>query len=470
MANEINIKSFSAADIERYHKGLLSAKERHALEKAALDDPFLADALEGYALPGVNPPADIAELKDRLASRVEKEKAIVMGSTRSSFPWLRAAAIVILIAGAGLLVYQFSFNNKKESPLSVTNNNKTEVKPQVPVDTNTSIQPGTTFTATEPATVTGKTDNGRTGYPRDTTPVGSALSKQSTLLGDSGYTESTVFNKVSTVKSNAPEIPRTTPARTDTGENFTLTDVSVNRGEVKDKVTDLKKENNTTPSAVFERDNTKLRNATANRKMADDQTFRSNIFRGRVTDADNNGLPFARVTNTEDNVGTYADARGYFNMLSPDTVLTVQVRSNGFTDNNIQLRNTVPNNQVIMKEDKSLNEVVIGKKPNAELRSGNPNIKLEEPVPVDGWENYDTYIANNLNVPEDYKVKPSNPAEVEISFEVDKNGEPINIRVEKSLCSKCDQEAIRLIKEGPKWKRKAKKGRTTVKVPFTGNY
>ena len=39
-------------------------------------------------------------------------------------------------------------------------------------------------------------------------------------------------------------------------------------------------------------------------------------------------------------------------------------------------------------------------------------------------------------------------------------------RVEKSLCDKCDKEAIRLVKEGPKWKRNARNGRTTVTIPF----
>ncbi len=58
MATDNNIKNFTAADIEKYHKGLLSAKERHDLEKAALDDPFLADALEGYAVAGENVSAD----------------------------------------------------------------------------------------------------------------------------------------------------------------------------------------------------------------------------------------------------------------------------------------------------------------------------------------------------------------------------------------------------------------------------
>jgi TonB family protein len=72
-------------------------------------------------------------------------------------------------------------------------------------------------------------------------------------------------------------------------------------------------------------------------------------------------------------------------------------------------------------------------------------------------------------VPEEYKSKPANKATVEISFEVDKNGDPVNIKIEKSLCDKCNKEAIRLIKEGPKWKCNAKKGRTTVTIPFNNS-
>jgi hypothetical protein len=46
-------------------------------------------------------------------------------------------------------------------------------------------------------------------------------------------------------------------------------------------------------------------------------------------------------------------------------------------------------------------------------------------------------------------------------------GEPVNIKVEKSLCKECDEEAKRLIRQGPKWKLKKKKNnRVTVTVPF----
>src|SRR5260221_14036529 len=117
MANEHNIKTFTAADIEQYHKGLLIAKERHALEKAALDDPFLADALEGYAVSGVNAGTDIAELKKRLAGRVDKRKVIPINTAgrRSSYTWLRVAAVIVLIADAALLGYQFAFNTNSKN-------------------------------------------------------------------------------------------------------------------------------------------------------------------------------------------------------------------------------------------------------------------------------------------------------------------------------------------------------------------
>ncbi|HKZ66023.1 MAG TPA: hypothetical protein VJ111_06700, partial [Chitinophagaceae bacterium] len=116
MANDKNIKIFTAADIEKYHKGLLSAQEMHALEKAALDDPFLAEALEGYASSDVNITADIAELKSRLAKRTEKENKVVpiAVSKTSSFSWWKIAAMIILIAGTGLIVYQLGLTNKKK--------------------------------------------------------------------------------------------------------------------------------------------------------------------------------------------------------------------------------------------------------------------------------------------------------------------------------------------------------------------
>jgi hypothetical protein len=194
---------------------------------------------------------------------------------------------------------------------------------------------------------------------------------------------------------------------------------------------------------------------------------RTNVFRGQVLDADNNVVPFANITNRADNIGTYTDAKGNFLLTSPDSVLNVQIRSLGYENNNSQLNNRLLNNQVVMQEDRSLKEVVVSQKKINSTRSRTSTMVLEEPEPVDGWTNYDAYLANNLNIPDTWRSKQTESSGVvTLSFEVNSKGQPVNITVDKSLCESCDREAIRLIKEGPKWKRKSRKGRTKVTISF----
>ena len=94
----------------------------------------------------------------------------------------------------------------------------------------------------------------------------------------------------------------------------------------------------------------------------------------------------------------------------------------------------------------------------------------EEPEPEDGWDSYGSYVANNVNVPENFEKRKTGGIDensVEVSFEVTRDGNPVNFKVEKSLCDQCDKEAVRLIKEGPKWKRKNRKSKkTTISIPF----
>ena len=123
---------------------------------------------------------------------------------------------------------------------------------------------------------------------------------------------------------------------------------------------------------------------------------------------------------------------------------------------------TVKLNVTMQHSKENLNEVVVvhmGAQKSAKAR---PVAKFEELEPAQGWSNFNEYIAENLKQPEDLKEKAVS-GEVELSFEVNKEGEAVNIKVERSLCGKCDEEAVRLLKEGPKWKKKKdKKGRVTI--------
>lgn len=473
MATGNNIKNFTALDIEKYHKGLLSAQERHDMEKAALDDPFLADALEGYAVAGVNAAGDLAELKQRLAERTQKTKVAPMRVSRSLFtPLLRVAAMLVILVGAGLLVYQFIFN-KKDTELAQAKQQDTE---QVKTTTNNVDEPVPGSSTTLPPTTGDKEEKSKDTKAEPVENVTTTREIPATVQDDIAKKDIAVEsanekNETRAVTAVAPAKPNETASTTiRTAEAEAVKDVAKTKTTLAkkqegDKEISRSRNYQQPDGAVNSRDaaggRQQQKNYSQNRAV--------NTFRGRVTDATNRGLPFANVTNMDDHVGTYTDAQGYFALTSPDSVLNVQIRSLGYDNTQVQLRNDVTSNKVVLQEDnQNLSEVVISRqKPNTAARASENNRKLVEPEPQDGWDNYDSYLANNLNAPEDFKQKATTDNTVQVSFEVDKNGEPVNIRVEKSLCPSCDKEAIRLVKEGPKWKRNAgKKGRTTVTINF----
>lgn len=492
MANEHHIKQFTAADIERYHKGLLSPKERHDLEKAALEDPFLADALEGYAVAGTNLQNDLTDLKNRLATRTSGAKVVsISGAGKNFSPLLRVAAMIILLAGAGLLVYQFAFNKKDQEVAQVkpTSSKATE-ETKIIID-STGIPANNSPVSTD----NGKTTLEKQSLSTDNKPLTADQDGKSVSDIKTEANPAAPIRKDDAVTPNKPIVsgeinaapgsgavvttPKPAPADKTAEESLgKLKDKEVAREESKTRSVAAKKQEEDM-DAFKKRQNRPSDDETKNLKQVtvsqqsnngyyNNQAM--NTFRGRVTDPNNVGLPFANVTNVRDNVGTYTDANGNFVLTSLDTVLSVQVRSIGYEYNNVQLRNNLPANKVVMQEDRQvLSEVVTTtQKPNAAERSRDNNRTLIEPEPVDGWVNYDSYLANNLNLPEEYRQqKNTETNSVQLSFEVDKNGEPVNIRVEKSLCNSCDKEAIRLVKEGPKWKRNAgKKGRTKVTINF----
>lgn len=90
---------YSAADIQRYLQGSMTRAEMHALEKAALDDPFLADALEGYRDSGVHVENDMEELRARLAEKTARPSRV------SWLTMVAAAALVISLSLAAWLFF-----------------------------------------------------------------------------------------------------------------------------------------------------------------------------------------------------------------------------------------------------------------------------------------------------------------------------------------------------------------------------
>lgn len=384
-------KKISVSDIERYHSGQMPVQDRHALEKAALDDPFLADALEGYAFTST-PQADLAKIQARLDEKLDRRRVVPFFK---KYQWLSAAAALILVAGAGWFV----FNNLSNEKNSV-------------------------------ATMPRENQENQVSAPDKTVEKNLADTNNFSVAKDVVLTPPNRNTKSGTVETNQ-------------SEEFVTKAVN--------------------PDSELEEVTVKSNNASGTKRIQDSSNIRRNYG-----NADRNA-----VTNRNRNITPDPNVNYRNSQVSPQLNQVVKNNDSFRNDaaflkerNQKQRQNDTVKNLTIVLEQEKVNAdemIVLDKSTEKKKLERYPKVTIDTLEPAEGFVKFDDYIAQNLKMPEELKDKPVS-GEVQLSFEVDKNGHPTNITVLKSLCEKCDETAIRLLKEGPKWKKKRnKKGKLTIK-------
>jgi hypothetical protein len=418
----------------------MDARERNALEKASLDDPFLADALEGYATEGVNIKDDIAELQARLEKRTEEKKAVPINRPGNKFYSLRVAAILIMLFGAGWFIYQYGFNNKKNEIAQLKEKSK-------PADTITNDQvpaPGTTstnnnFSDSVPA------KKGTVSAARDNPVI---VKENKTKQADT----------VGTI--NADQLKAASaPGEKEIADKALAQEKQKADEKKSSEIKDLK-ENEVVITAMGQKRRAKEVGYAPAARGAYERDEQQNNFRGQVRSNNNEAVPFANVTVLNNRSSTYSDANGYFSLNAKDSIISVEVKSVGYESNRAILRNNANTDIILNPEKNAMAEVVVtgyNKKADDEEME---DARKYDAEPVDGWEKYNAYLLNNIKLPPVFIKNGRNL--VELSFDVNKKGRPVNISVDTSLNKDCDHEAIRLLKEGPLWK----KGSGKLKVYF----
>ncbi|HNA65634.1 MAG TPA: hypothetical protein PKZ51_12995, partial [Saprospiraceae bacterium] len=92
----------TAADIEKYFQGKLTPQQMNSLEKAALDDPFLAEAMEGFeAMQGKEWKEQLAIAHSQVALAGTGARVVAMTSKRRA--WWKLAVAAVLVIGMGTL-------------------------------------------------------------------------------------------------------------------------------------------------------------------------------------------------------------------------------------------------------------------------------------------------------------------------------------------------------------------------------
>jgi hypothetical protein len=409
-------KIYTAADFERYHSGTMPANEMYELEKAALEDPFLADALEGYAYTS-SFKNDVAGLKERLNEKRKKKKGFSISLFAQS-GWWRIAALLIIIMGAGYFFYRLNYK-EKENILA-----KNVMKP--------SIEKMDTITLLKNDSI--KTNNN----------VAFEFHQSSNL-------EEKKKNVLSPIKSKAEK------------ETF-----AIDKNRMMSTLSVAERSNQSSSDSIkFNMKSGKI----------DKNPSLQYLLKGKVTDINGKPLAFATVKNKSEDEATLTDTAGRFLLPSADSNTTAIVSVIGYETKKVTLQKDKEPVVAMNKSSGALEEVVVtgyGEKKklkdttsvSQELNSKVSGMEIKnQPIStLSNSEKFNEYLKENLQPVYDENNEQFT-GEVLLSFTINKKGRPRNIKVVKSSCKDCETEAIKLLENGPRWTIEKEK-RKTVLIKF----
>lgn len=429
---ENHTRSWSLADVKKYLKGELSAVEMHQMEKAALDDPFLADALEGLASREPAPrEQDLAELKARLDSRVAPRAKRVLLLFR-----VKVAAAVILLAGLGFTAY-FSLRGRKSQPPSApaTAPSIAKSRPLAPANLNTP----------------------------------SAAVADSTKLQESGL----AANPTPPPAVSQPPPDRVRKARV-IADRRKKADTPATADQ---RTVDLALQPTTSSSEMFRHDSQPYPLEARAPAYFEPPRQSALLFSGRVLDFKDRPLAGATLSLNGYTQPTVTDNQGMFKLYVPtqDTGRRLTIALTGYRPASYALRTEdLTGNIIRLRENQSsLQEVVIngfGAKRTetrvaaASAETDNLDSFWTKATPVIGRIAYMDYLQTaKKNLGLDSAISGTE----RISFIVDSKGTPADFRIEQSLSPAHDAGVIRLISAGSSWLNlHGKKTRVVVSVSF----
>ena len=401
-----------------YIRGLRKGKEAHRLEKESMQDPFLADAMDGYNQVEGNHEQRIEKLRMQVSAHSAKKK------NTYAITWSIAACLII---GFGISSY-FLFLKKSMTDEVFIAEESVSTKLAEPA---APLTPAIPATPTVPATPQKEIALATTKVKTDSTPVSEITARQAN--------KKDMIAKIQATSQPQQGVPvATVPV---------MEEVSEETAALQEVVATMD---------TFESESDKKM------KLAKVATIlpQNNMIKGRVTDEKGEPLIGASVTYKGTNIGTITNMNGEFSLVKKDDKKRLTAQFIGYDPVEIRV-DTSRTMLIAMNENKqALNEVVVvgyGAKKNKKSVTAGTVVKGNEqankditPQPVIGKRKFQKYLKENLVRPTDEKCAQVK-GKVVLTFLVNKEGRPFSIKVKESLCESSDKEAIRLIQEGPDW-------------------
>lgn len=398
-------------DIKRYSNGEMTPEEEHALEKKALSDPFLAEALEGASLiTSQQFSDDITELRKKINQKTKKKIWL----------WpMRIAASVALIAIAYVAIAPLPESNNKNLALEQAEHSGNQQEGFASTNDSLDLSGADTLSLSALDRNTKITEEKKSNRKENDNPP----KQDATIAQPSPLTLAEANDESRAAKPSEQEVAEAI------AEGEKISSAQAKDANVKKELGFLSAEDKT---------------ARRERTQANERVVQGNV----VSAEDGTPVPGANVIIKGTSLGTVTDINGHYKLAVPSLDATLVYSFIGLQTQEVNAKN--PTEIVKLQPDVAqLSEVVVtGYSAIRADETREPVIKLAEPR--GGKRAYDKYLKNSLQYPVqalENKIK----GRVTVQFTVGTDGSLDEFNVLKGLGHGCDEEVIRLVKEGPTW-------------------
>ncbi len=455
--------NYSIEDIRNYLDGKLTGPAMQAMEKAALEDPFLADAIEGFEesrKQSVSFESGIADLQKKLAERIHQKRR--KGAIPVWFAYWPVAASILFVIGTTWLT--ITFVNKKSFPSNIA--------------TTTTKDSGTNNKMIQPSII-----------PKKDT-AGSSIIKSDSSTTQTGSDEIASDKKTETERKSTghnPEMARERNIPAVAAEKQAATTANV----VSLPSSDTAEKRISSDSMVFKKTQPPaapplaeaFSGKAAGVEISKNKSLSENYIKGIVMDEKGDPVSGASVSLAKSKNGTTTDSNGYFKLYlkSQDSIRKLEFNSVGYQhlSTTVKTDSSFTNRIHLQTSNQSLNDVVVVGYGTAETDnspgfidaidkkrksdSEPDSVKNKNVQPVNGWVAFSNRVFENKKI----ETADSLLRGIEvISFIVDEKGGLSSFKIQKSISPAHDATVINLIK-GTTWKiSNGKKQKCIIAVPY----